>query len=209
LFLVDISSHSRKASGLLSKGAIVSKISPLRQNKLICRLPVSILAIFERKTMAKKIYQIKISLKEFKPKIWRRILVQSTMLLSDFHKVIQTTMGWTNSHLHQFIKNRTFFMERLLDDDLWEELNNTDYKKIIISDLLKKENGNIVYEYNFGDGWNHDLLLEKILSGVNELEYPICQAGEGDRPPEDCGGIGGYSTMLDILKNPRHEEYKS
>jgi hypothetical protein len=172
-------------------------------------LQISFLAIFERKTMAKKIYQIQISLQEFKPKIWRRLLVQSDMLLSDFHKVIQTTIGWTNSHLHQFIKNRTFYLERMPDDDLWEEMNNIDYKKVKISDLLQREKGRIVYEYDFGDGWRHDLILEKILSGDNDLEFPICLGGKMNCPPEDCGGTGGYSAMLEILENPKHEEYES
>ena len=91
--------------------------------------------------MTKKIYQIQISLKGFKPEIWRRLLIPSDLLLSDFHKIIQTSMGWTNSHLHQFIKNRTFYTVRMQDDDLWDELDNVDYKKMKISDLLKKDYG--------------------------------------------------------------------
>ncbi len=67
--------------------------------------------------MTKKTYQIQIALKDFRPKIWRRLLVPSDLLLSDFHKIIQTSMGWTNSHLHQFIKNRTFYSARLYDDE--------------------------------------------------------------------------------------------
>ena len=77
--------------------------------------------------MTKKIYQIQIALKGFKPKIWRRLLIPSDLLLSDFHKIIQTSMGWTNSHLHQFIKNRTYYTERMPgDEDYWDEMNNVD-----------------------------------------------------------------------------------
>ncbi|MBP8960190.1 MAG: plasmid pRiA4b ORF-3 family protein [Bacteroidales bacterium] len=80
--------------------------------------------------MTNKIYQVKITLIDSRPKIWRRLLIPSDLLLSDFHKVIQTSMGWTNSHLHQFIKNGTFYTERMPNDDLWYELNNVDYKKM-------------------------------------------------------------------------------
>ena len=163
----------------------------------------------KEKNMTNKIYQIQIALKRFKPKIWRRLLIPSDLLLSDFHKVIQTSMGWTNSHLHQFIKNRTFYTVKMQDDDLWDEMDNVDYKEMKISDLLKKEKDKIVYEYDFGDGWEHDIILEKILPPDNNTKHPICLTGKMNCPPEDCGGIWGYSDMLEILKDPDHEEYES
>ena len=159
--------------------------------------------------MAHKIYQIQIALKGFKPKIWRRLLIPSDLLLSDFHKIIQTTMGWTNSHLHQFIKNGIFYTERMVDDDTWGEMNGVDYKEIKISDLLKSENEKIIYEYDFGDGWEHDIILEKILPVDDKINYPICVKGKMNCPPEDCGGIWGYSDLLDILNNPDDAEYES
>ena len=118
-------------------------------------------------------------------------------------------MGWTNSHLHQFIKNGTFYTVRMTDDDTWGEMNNVDYKKIKISDLLKIEKEKITYEYDFGDGWEHDIILEKILPIDEKIKYPICVTGKMNCPPEDCGGIWGYSDMLEILKQPDHEEYES
>jgi len=159
--------------------------------------------------MKKKIYQIQIALKGFKPKIWRRILIPSDLLLSDFHMIIQTTMGWTNSHLHQFIKNRIFYTRRMHDDDLWDEMDNVDYKKMKISDLLKKEREKIIYDYDFGDSWEHDIILEKILPIDDKIKYPICLTGKMNCPPEDCGGVWGYADMLEILKQPDHEEYES
>jgi hypothetical protein len=96
------------------------------------------------------------------------------------------------------------------NDFSWEELGNVDYQEMKVSDLLIKEEERISYEYDFGDGWNHDIILEKILPGEeNELGKPICLAGRMNCPPEDCGGIRGYSDMLEILKNPDHEEYES
>ncbi len=159
--------------------------------------------------MSKKIYQIQIALKGFKPKIWRRLLTQSDLLLSDFHKIIQIAMGWTNSHLHQFIKNRTYYSMRMQDDDLWDDGDNVDYKKMKISDLLKNEKEKILYEYDFGDGWEHDIILEKILPCDDKIIYPICLDGKMNCPPEDCGGVWGYSDMLEILRQPDHDEYES
>jgi hypothetical protein len=97
-------------------------------------------------------------------------MIPSDLLLSDFHMIIQITMGWSNSHLHQFIKNRKFYTMRMQDDDLWDEMDNVDYKKMKVSDLLKKEKEKIVYEYDFGDSWEHDIILEKILPVDNNLK---------------------------------------
>jgi hypothetical protein len=156
------------------------------------------------------IYQIHLSLLGSKPKIWRRILIQSDFLLSDFHKVIQSSMGWTNSHLHLFTKNEVCYSEKTPGDYTWEEMGHVDYRGMKISDLLTNEEERILYEYDFGDGWKHDIILEKILSGEeNELVKPICLAGKMNCPPEDCGGIRGYLNMLEILKDPDHEEYES
>jgi hypothetical protein len=159
--------------------------------------------------MTKEIFQIQIALKDFKPKIWRRILIPSDVLLSDFHMIIQISMGWTNSHLHQFIKNRTYYSMRMVEDDLWEDMGSVDYEKMKISDLLKKEEEKIVYEYDFGDSWEHDIILEKILPIDTDLKYPICLTGKMNCPPEDCGGVWGYAGMLKVLKDPNHEEYES
>jgi hypothetical protein len=161
--------------------------------------------------MAISIYQVQIALKGSKPKIWRRLLIPSDLLLSDFHKIIQDTMGWFDSHLHQFAKNRKFYSVKDPDDDFWDEFNNADYKKqkIRISDLLKTENEKITYEYDFGDGWIHDIILEKMLPPDPEIKYPACIAGARNCPPEDVGGIWGYAEMLKILKQPDHAEYKN
>ncbi len=158
--------------------------------------------------MANKTYQIQIALKRSKPKIWRRVLVPSDILLPDFHKIIQTTMGWTNSHLHQFIHNSTFYTRKMQDDDFWDEFDNVDYSKIKLSKLLKEEKDSIVYEYDFGDGWEHNIVLEKIETATDIPILPVCLAGKNNCPPEDCGGTWGYESLLEILKDPTHEEYE-
>ena len=158
--------------------------------------------------MNKKIYQVQISLKGSRPRIWRRLLVPSDTLLSDFHMIIQAAMGWTNSHLHQFVKDQTYYTVKMEDDTDWNDYDNIDYKGIKISDLLKKEKEGMIYEYDFGDGWEHKIMLEKILPFDEKTKYPVCTAGKMNCPPEDCGGIWGYYNMLEVLQNPEDEEYE-
>jgi len=154
------------------------------------------------------VFQIQIALRGFKPKIWRRVLIPADLPMADFHEIIQTTMGWENSHLHQFIKNKTYYSVRR-KDDMWEERDSVDYSDLKVSDLLKTEKEKLLYEYDFGDGWAHDIVLEKILPFDSKIEYPVCTAGKMCCPPEDCGGIWGYADMLEVLKQPKHEEYES
>lgn len=155
-----------------------------------------------------KTFQTQIAMARYRPKIWRRLLIRSDLLLSDFHRAIQITMGWENCHLHQFIKNNTFYTEHLDDDFGWGDMNNVDYKDLRISDLLEKEKDKIDYEYDFGDSWHHDVILEKILPVDVTMKYPACTDGKLACPPEDCGGIWGYANLLKILKHPDHKEYE-
>ena len=158
--------------------------------------------------MAEKTFQIHVSLNGMKPKIWRRILVSPDMLLPDFHRVLQSTMGWTNSHLHQFIKDKTFYTMKLEEDEFWSTMDNVDYSGTKISALLRKEKEKIIYEYDFGDSWEHTIVLEKILEKVVKGHIPLCLDGKNNCPPEDCGGIWGYANMLKILSDPKNEEYE-
>lgn len=157
----------------------------------------------------KEIYQLKVTLKHSKPAIWRRILVSSDMKLSDFHYVLQTTMGWTNFHLHQFIKDGSYYSDRMADDDFWHDSINVDYKKLKVSSLLQHEKDKMIYEYDFGDGWEHEILLEKVLPFDKARVLPVCVAGKMHCPPEDCGGVWGFEEMIEILKQPKHPEYNN
>lgn len=153
--------------------------------------------------MAKKILQIKIILKESKPPIWRRFQVSQDTLLPDLHKIIQTVMGWTNSHLHQFEDGRTYYALPS-EDDCTPVI---DYSNLVIGKFLKKEGDTLVYEYDFGDGWEHLLKLENVLDSGSKV--PVCLAGKRACPPEDCGGVWGYSDLLEILADLDHEEHES
>ena len=160
--------------------------------------------------MPNKTYQIKITLQGSKPSIWRRVVIPSDLSLPDFHKVIQTTMGWTNSHLHQFVKNRTYYSPKMEDESLWDEEDDDDldYSKYKVSDLLRKTKDKVKYEYDFGDDWVHVIVLEKIIDESMDINDVTCLAGENSCPPEDCGGLWGYYNMLEILKDTDHEEYE-
>ncbi|MFH1825367.1 MAG: plasmid pRiA4b ORF-3 family protein [Candidatus Firestonebacteria bacterium] len=151
------------------------------------------------------IYQLKITLKYSRPPIWRRVLVNKDLLLSSLHRIIQTVMGWSNSHLHQFIYNGQFYS--LPSEDDGDDMEIIDYSKIKLSDLLENEKNKMIYEYDFGDGWEHEILLEKILPFEKDKRYPICLDGKRNCPPEDCGGIGGYENLLEIIKDPKNNEY--
>lgn len=150
-----------------------------------------------------KIYQLKVELVESKPLIWRKILVHDQTLLPEFHHILQTTMGWDNAHLHQFSNRNIIYSP----PDEYNELPYTDYRKIKLNKLLKHINDHIVYEYDFGDGWEHEIVLEEVLNKESPQIYPLCIDGKNACPPEDCGGIGGYQNLLTILSNPAHQEY--
>lgn len=141
-------------------------------------------------------------IKGSKPKIWRRILIDSDILLEDFHKVIQITMGWADSHLHIFLDGIKEYSSKEFEIEYAK-----DSRTVRLNKILKEENFKINYEYDFGDGWEHTIKLEKILTPNDQLHTPQCIAGKRNCPPEDCGGIWEYSGMLEILKQPEHEEY--
>lgn len=155
-------------------------------------------------TKSSNIYQFKITLQEIKPKIWRRIQVPGNYNFWDLHVAIQNAMGWYDCHLHQFeIKaHRAFGV--IIGTEECDELENK--AKIAKYFLLPKDKAS--YEYDFGDGWEHEVVLEKILPAVMGTKYPQCIAGERACPPEDCGGPYGYGRLLAIMKNRKHAEYK-
>ncbi len=155
----------------------------------------------------RKIYQLKITLVGSKPPIWRRILVTDDITLDKFHLILQIAMGWTNSHLHQFISNGQFY--GIKDDDFGFDMdikNEEDYK---LNHLLKSEKDILIYEYDFGDGWEHKVLLEKITPFNIDNKLPSCIKGKRACPPEDCGGIWGYAGLIETLNSPDDPEYES
>jgi len=153
------------------------------------------------------VYQLKITLKGSKPPIWRRILIDPNTKLDRLHDILQDAMGWYDSHLHQFAVGRTLYGVPDPDFDFGPETLNE--KSYTLGQLAPKAKSKLTYEYDFGDGWAHELLVEKVLPVDPEARYPICVGGARACPPEDCGGIWGYADLLETIKdpnNPEHEE---
>ena len=129
------------------------------------------------------------------------------MPLNRLHDLIQIVMGWTNSHLHQFIVGRTFYgaPDPEFGDTGMEMLNE---KRFTVADLAPAAKKKFIYEYDFGDGWQHEVLVEELLPADAAFKHPVCLAGENACPPEDCGGMGGYYDLLEILADPKHPEHE-
>jgi len=151
-----------------------------------------------------QIYQLKITLRESRPPIWRRFQVRSDVTLAKLHRVIQEVMGWLDGHLHQFIVGRISY--GVPDPDDLSGMR--DERKMRLDQILSVPGRRIVYEYDFGDGWEHEIVLEKILSPDPKARYPRCLDGARACPPEDSGGIYGYADFLEAIKNPDHEEHE-
>ncbi len=154
------------------------------------------------------IYQIKISLVGAKPPIWRRILVPGDMRLAALHGVLQTVMGWENEHLHMFTSGGMDYGVR--DDAFGGGFGSEtrDESKYALSQLLRKPKDSLVYEYDFGDGWNHKLVVEKILADDGSIPLPRCTGGKRACPPEDCGGVWGYMDLIEAIADPDHPSHQ-
>ncbi|QDT24361.1 plasmid pRiA4b ORF-3 family protein [Gimesia chilikensis] len=155
-----------------------------------------------------RLYQFKITLLESQPQIWRRIQIKDSTL-DKFHERIQTAMGWTNSHLHQFEINGERYGNPELLDDGFEDFECVDSTITKISDIIPKDGKrfDFLYKYDFGDGWGHEVLFEGCLRAEKGGRYPLCVEGEMNCPPEDVGGIWGYLEFLEALADPKHEQH--
>jgi hypothetical protein len=161
-----------------------------------------------RKTAkALSIYQIKITLKDVRPPIWRRVQVRSDELLEHLHYVIQLSMGWTNSHLRSFTIHGEEYGVPMPEFDA-DGFAPFDEKKSKLSKVILGEKFKFSYLYDFGDSWEHEILVEKVLAGDPEIEYPICIKAKRACPPEDCGGTWGYQNFLEIVQDPEHPEHE-
>ncbi len=153
--------------------------------------------------------QLKITLNGSKPPIWRRILVQPDITLGQLHEVLQIVMGWTDSHLHQFVSGPEIFGVPDDEEGGLFGFQVKDENKHRLSEFLRREKDFLSYEYDFGDGWEHKILLEKILPFDGSIKLPKCIKGKRACPPEDCGGIWGYQDLIEILDDASHPEHQA
>ncbi|MEO3776909.1 plasmid pRiA4b ORF-3 family protein [Micromonospora sp. B11E3] len=154
--------------------------------------------------MPRQIYQLKVSLAGVRPPVWRRVLIPGGYTLDRLHRVVQHAMGWRNCHLHSFeIDGRQYGAP---DPD--GELALRDELDVRLDAVLGK-GSRFQYVYDFGDWWEHDLLVEDAFAADPDERYPICLAGERACPPEGIGGPPGHQLMLAALADPAHPEHGS
>jgi hypothetical protein len=155
-----------------------------------------------------RIYQFRVTLLDAEPAVWRRIQVRNETL-DRLHVHIQTAMGWTNSHLHDFEINGERYGDPVLLDDGFEDFHCVNTRTTYVSDIVPDsgERFRFTYEYDFGDAWLHDVLFEGCLKSAPGERYPLCVEGEGACPPEDVGGVIGYAEFLGVIADPNHEQH--
>ena len=158
----------------------------------------------KRLAASPRAYQLKVTLQNVRPPIWRRFTVRDDITLHKFHGLLQAIMGWTDSHLHQFVSGGTRFSRPEFDLPTPQH----DDGRARLRDVLKKPNDRLTYEYDFGDGWEHVVVLEQVLQHEPRARYPVILAGKRACPPEDCGGAHGYGHLLEVLASPDHPEHK-
>ena len=157
--------------------------------------------------------QVRVDISEANPPIWRRLELGSDVFLDQLHDIIQASFGWTDSHLHRFALGESVYdqdAEKFLcpfdveegDDDGVPE------QEVRLDEVLAEPGDVLLYEYDYGDGWEHRIILEAVLDRPADAAFAVCVAGDRSGPPEDCGGIPGYHGMLAALTdpdNPGHE----
>jgi len=166
-----------------------------------------------------RIYQFRIDINGAKPPIWRRVQVEKNISFGEFHYILQSIFNWENYHLHQFsIDKNTLLVDTTHEGyepmDMFPIYGMTPIKEINehtvkLNKYFKKVDDKLTYEYDFGDGWEHIIKLEKILDKDQNQNYPYLVTGKRVAPFEDCGGMWGWEEICDVMEgkgNDRKEE---
>jgi hypothetical protein len=149
---------------------------------------------------AATVVTLKITLKGLKPPVWRRLAVPGGIKLDRLSSVILATMGWRGGHLHSFgVDGRDYGDPGSLDDV-------ADERKLTLGGIAASGVKNFEYTYDFGDSWEHQIVIEGSRPAAPGETRPVCVAGKRSCPPEDCGGVWGYMELLEILADPNHPE---
>ncbi len=149
--------------------------------------------------------RIEVELRDVRPRVWRRLLVSKDTTLGQLHRILQAAMGWHDTHLHHFVVGNVFYgsTERRAGFERRNERDAT------LGQVAPHVRARVVYEYDFGDGWVHDLTVEAMVEAEPATKVPTCEAGARACPPEDCGGPSGYEELLAALADPAHPEHAS
>ncbi|MGN9776947.1 plasmid pRiA4b ORF-3 family protein [Micromonospora sp. H33] len=166
------------------------------------RRPVSLPAKRKKSDGPAPIYQVKVSLRGARPPIWRRLEVPADVSLTRLHELIQIAFGWNDSHLHVFETPYGSFGR------LDAELGHRAASRVTLEQVAPAVGDKLRYTYDFGDNWEHDILVEKVLDRDASVAYPRCVGGRRAAPPDDCGGVWGYADLVEILGDPTHPEHQ-
>lgn len=149
--------------------------------------------------------QLRVELRGVEPLVWRRVLVPENITLAKLHVVLQWTMGWSSSHLHEYeIARRRYG----IPDDEWPSTEPiTDERRVRLKPLIEDGLRRFTYLYDFGDHWEHIVKVEDLVPPKPDRPLIVCLAGENSCPPEDVGGYPGYAEFLEALKDPKHQEH--
>lgn len=150
------------------------------------------------------VHQMKVTLLDLAPPVWRRVALPSDFSLGDLHHVIQLAMGWEHSHMHDFRIGKVTYA----DPEMPADEKDQDEWQAALAAVVPRAKQKFRYVYDFGDSWEHEIQVESVGPPEPETRYPIVLAGERACPPEDCGGVWGYADLLEILADPAHEEYE-
>jgi len=154
------------------------------------------------RTLEPRVYEMKVTLDGSTPAIWRRIRVTTDVSLARLHRILQATMGWGGFHRHQFIIRGRYYGRPDPEGEVYDE------RQFTLGQVVRRAGDRFTYEYDFGDGWMHEVIVERVLPREPWAQYPVCVAGERACPPEDVGGLYGYYDLLEALQNaaiPGHE----
>lgn len=144
-------------------------------------------------TVPGEFYQLRVTIRGIEPLIWRRLRVRSDMSLAVLHEVLQAAMGWTDSHLHEFTIDGAVYG---LPDPEIEYDDVIDERTAVLGRLVPGAGATFTYRYDFGDSWEHEVVVEEVLQNTGETTLAVCLDGEWRCPPEDCGGATGYRRFL-------------
>ena len=163
--------------------------------------PKSASRTYAKRGAGDSVLSVKVTLRGPKPPIWRRLLMPANMTLADLHVAIQAAMGWDGGHLHAFdIGGEQYGDPQDVDDVANQE-------RLTLISLLRSGINRFTYTYDFGDNWEHAVLIERIQPAIEGQHYPACVAGKRNCPPDDCGGHWGYEELLAVLADPTHPEH--
>jgi hypothetical protein len=154
------------------------------------------------------IYQLKVTLLGTNPPVWRRLVVPANMTLAQLHDVLQSAMGWEDSHMHEFSVGHRRFGRPNPEDRLMGMPSVENERMVDLSSVLGRVGAKAIYTYDFGDSWEHGIVLEKRLPADPNMMYPVCVDGQLACPPEDCGGIPGFYDLVEALSDPSHKRHE-